>query len=234
LGMDPLMELFYSVSPFVYNMNNPVRFIDPDGRKALDMMTDLDGWFEDMNNNIVWTHHTSQKEMDRAGIEGRFLGEAVVHFKGSHNERLGADGRLTGEGANPARVTIHGIGGPDDIQTHLGMTTPTVSGSSTLNAGEFRAFFQDMATSVYGTAGAISRGIEPALTYRITSLDGTPLRGTRNGRDVTMDGVFLHRTNWGGGARSASRGCPIIDGRSWRRVEEQLGTSANIFLRITR
>ncbi|MCL2414642.1 MAG: DUF6443 domain-containing protein [Bacteroidales bacterium] len=36
-AMDPLMELFYSVSPYVLHMNNPVRFIDPDGRKALDL-----------------------------------------------------------------------------------------------------------------------------------------------------------------------------------------------------
>ncbi|MCL2413110.1 MAG: hypothetical protein FWC98_03120, partial [Bacteroidales bacterium] len=37
LGMDPLMELFYSKSPYVFLNNNPVRFIDPDGRKAIDM-----------------------------------------------------------------------------------------------------------------------------------------------------------------------------------------------------
>ncbi len=30
--MDPLCEKYYSISPFVYCMNNPVMFLDPDGR----------------------------------------------------------------------------------------------------------------------------------------------------------------------------------------------------------
>jgi RHS repeat-associated protein len=32
--IDPLCEKYYSVSPYVYCMNNPVRFIDPDGREV--------------------------------------------------------------------------------------------------------------------------------------------------------------------------------------------------------
>ncbi|MCL2414640.1 MAG: hypothetical protein FWC94_05235 [Bacteroidales bacterium] len=42
LGMDPLMELFYSMSPYTFLGNNPVRFIDPDGRKALDLFDDAE------------------------------------------------------------------------------------------------------------------------------------------------------------------------------------------------
>lgn len=32
--MDPLCENYYNISPYVYCMNNPVKFIDPDGRKG--------------------------------------------------------------------------------------------------------------------------------------------------------------------------------------------------------
>lgn len=31
--MDPLCEKYYSVSPYAYCLNNPVKFVDPDGRK---------------------------------------------------------------------------------------------------------------------------------------------------------------------------------------------------------
>ena len=34
-GIDPLCEKYYSISPYVYCMSNPVRFVDPDGRNPI-------------------------------------------------------------------------------------------------------------------------------------------------------------------------------------------------------
>ena len=33
-SMDPLVEKYYSVSPYAYCLNNPVKYIDPDGMKV--------------------------------------------------------------------------------------------------------------------------------------------------------------------------------------------------------
>jgi RHS repeat-associated protein len=32
---DPLAEMYYGVSPFAYCLNNPVKYIDPDGRNPI-------------------------------------------------------------------------------------------------------------------------------------------------------------------------------------------------------
>lgn len=49
-----------------------------------------------------------------------------------------------------------------------------------------------------------------------------------------MEDIFFHRINWNGKATNSSQGCLIIDARSWRQVEQQLGTSSNIYLLLNR
>ena len=61
-----------------------------------------------------WTEAKSQEEMYGLGIEGAYLGEAVVVFNGYYDEKLGKDGTLTGEGAKAASVTVYGPRGADE------------------------------------------------------------------------------------------------------------------------
>ncbi len=49
-----------------------------------------------------------------------------------------------------------------------------------------------------------------------------------------MTAIFLHRTDWNGRAKKASKGCLIIDGRQWWKVEKQLDKSKNIYIYVTR
>ena len=51
-GVDELAEKYTSVSPYVYCLNNPVRYIDPDGKKAYLYATTLPG------TNIPFATHT--------------------------------------------------------------------------------------------------------------------------------------------------------------------------------
>ena len=225
-SIDPHCESYYSISPYAWCGNNFVNIVDPNGMD----------WYRREDGEVEWTEYKSQKELEENGIQGQYLGEAYIYFEGSEDEHVGEDGTLTGEGAKPAQVTIYGINGENDIATYRGMTTPKSEEYSTLNEDDYLASYQDMATSVYGEAGAIKAGYPPALTYRIKSSDGktTLLKGVKKGKEVTMDGVFLHRTDWNGTARNASKGCPIIDGRQWREVEKQLGKSQNIRIKIVR
>ena len=227
LSVDPLADKYPGISPYAYCAWNPLKYVDPDGRD----------WYEAEDGSIAWTDYKSQQAMDEVKLAGKYLGEAAVIFDGNENECWGTDNTLTGKNANPATVTIYGVNGKDDIQTYRGMTTPQSDSYSTLNAGDYKLYYQDMATSVYGEKGALAHNppIASALTYRITKLDGNEiLNGTKNGQKSTMTSVFMHRTDWNGIANHSSKGCMVIDGRQWRDVQKQLKKSSNIFLRVNR
>jgi RHS repeat-associated protein len=236
LSVDPMASDYPSTSAYAYCGNNPLRLIDPNG----------EDWYEVVNpttqeKEVKWTDYKSQQEMDDNKVQGSYLGEAFVHFQGSKDEKVGKDGTLTGEGAKAAQVTIYGINGKDDIKTYRGLTMSSNSEKySQVASGDYKAYYEDMATSPYGYAGAKKRGIETALTYRVANLDGSknlPIEGGGNNK-VTgkpyLGGIFFHRTDWNGTARKSSQGCPNIDGSQWKDVQKQLGKSSNIRIRITR
>jgi RHS repeat-associated protein len=234
LSVDPLADKYPSMSAFMYCAGNPVVLVDINGME----------WYEVENSEtketeIKWTNFKSQDEMDENGVEGKFLGEAVVVFNGSEDEKLGKDGKLTGEGANPAEVIIYGINGEDDINTYDGLTmTSDPEKYSPIEEGDYNAFYQDMATSPYGSKGG-------TLSYRISKVDGSLVLSTKDkspnidknsenyGKPIKT-GIFFHRTNNNGYAARSSSGCLIVDGRQWKDVEKQLGKSKNIFIRVTR
>ena len=69
ISRDPLFEKYPTFTPYAYCANNPVKFIDPDGRD----------WYEAVNSEtkqkeIKWTDYHSQKEMDDNGVCGKYLG----------------------------------------------------------------------------------------------------------------------------------------------------------------
>ena len=69
LSVDPMADKYPSLSPYAYCANNPVKLVDPDG----------EDWYEIENKEtqqkeIKWTDYNSQEEMDKNGIDGKYLG----------------------------------------------------------------------------------------------------------------------------------------------------------------
>ncbi|MBZ0243682.1 MAG: hypothetical protein K8F24_10740, partial [Bacteroidales bacterium] len=82
------------------------------------------------------------------------------------------------------------------------------------------------------------RGIPGALTYSLSQDGSTNLPvvgGVNKATGKTyMSGAFIHRTDWSGSAKYASKGCLVIDGRQYRRFEKQLGKSMSISVTLRR
>ena len=231
-AQDPLSEKYYGISPYAFCNNNPINFVDPDG---LDWYSYIEKDEDKSQNEYItkyaWTDATSQEELEASGVNGTYLGQAVVIFNGFEDEKLGEDGKLTGEGAKPAEVTIYGINGPGDIASYKGLSVSSdPSKYSMIQEGEYKLFHQQMSESIYG------RG---SLTYRLSNRDGTtrikPVGGVNKYNNKSyMEGIFFHRTDNDGTARKSSKGCLVVDGRSWTSIEKQLGKSNNIYLKLSR
>ena len=133
--------------------------------------------------------------------------------------------------AKAAEVTIYGINGPDDIATYKGLS---VSSNPDIYPmileGDYLLYQQQMSSSIYGTN---------SINYRISTLSGSlnipPVGGYNKATGLQyITDVFFHRTNWNGKASSSSKGCLVINGKDWEKVEKQLGYSQHIYLRLTR
>ncbi len=234
MSVDPLSEMHPEISPYAYCYDNPIRNVDPDGMdwyRTQEAVYNREG--KEVGHKYVYHYVLSEEQFVKQGKAGDYLGEAVVIIKGNYDEHLGHNGRMDDEDASSASVMIYGINGPEDIKYYENKAL-TVSSDPTkysmIESGEYRMFQQQMATSVYKNN---------AMTYRISAPDGSlelnPVGGVNKMTgEKTMTGVFLHRTDWNGNAGKASKGCIIIDARVWRDVEEQLGKSQNIYLKITR
>ena len=89
LSMDPMADKYPNISPYAYCALNPVRLVDPEGMD----------WYEVENKEtgrkeIRWTDYKSQDEMNNNNLSGTYLGERVVLFEGSRDEKLDKDETL--------------------------------------------------------------------------------------------------------------------------------------------
>lgn len=74
--MDPLLEKYYDISPYVYCANNPVRFIDPTGmiwedpQEAERLKRNIDNRITSLNKDIV----RNQDKLDKGGLSEKQIG----------------------------------------------------------------------------------------------------------------------------------------------------------------
>lgn len=87
--MDPLSEKYYSISPYAYCADNPIRYVDPDGL----------GWVgsKGEDGTISWTWDDNVKSMNEAKQAGYFdyLEPGSIIDNGTINGHVGEDGKTS-------------------------------------------------------------------------------------------------------------------------------------------
>ena len=233
LAVDPLAEKHYNISPYVFCGNNPLNYIDPDGQDWYRCKKDRDKEEDEEEQEYdeyeyLWTTATSQAELDRAGINGEYLGAIVVVFDGYYDECVGKNGSIIGEGAKTATVTVYGSNGAEDKQQYVGYTM-------TSNYEIFGAIdngIYDVTYKVPGKGGSIPSNYAVNNAGPVNCLNGInpsppefdPCNGSQK------DGIYIHRTNIGGGIpynlakkSAVSTGCLLIYDGDWQNFSHQIG-----------
>lgn len=227
-AVDPMSEKYYSWSPYIYCINNPIRYVDPIGMD----------WYESNNGAILWTDYTSQKELDDNDIRGRYLGQAHVVFSGSRYAKLGikngGKGYIDGEGAVTANVTVYGPDGKDDITSLTGFTmTSDVEQYGAISEGLFNANYDSK-----GKSGALKSNWTLNNRGEIPTMDNepnlSPYADANYGKPVKT-GIFIHSTNNSGYAgKTVSTGCLLLTPQDFRTFNTEMSGVRKFTVRITR
>ncbi len=228
--LDPLAEKYHSFSPYHYGAGNPILNLDFNGMDwySYNTTTNLENGETINKTEYAYTDYTSQEALTNAGINGTYLGKAVVVFNGSINEKLGEGQNLYGKGAVLADVTVYGPNGKDDINNYKGFTMTS----------DFQKFGA-IDNGVYNV-NYVSPGKSGALSSNYVLNNGEPVN-CLNGENrspkeyspyssTQKNGVYIHRSNnngWAGDNNrkktAVSTGCLLILPKDWNRFCNQIG-----------
>lgn len=131
-GVDPLAEKMPSWSPYVYTFDNPVKFVDPDGREPLDWIRQV------VNGKSTWTYDASIKTTSQATAAG------YSNVEGVYSSATISRGSTLGFGGY--QYELRSTGWVEEVSSgsYISMENDFVTGGGTaINGVQHRPTFAD-------------------------------------------------------------------------------------------
>lgn len=199
MSPDPLSEEFPSYSPYSFCFGNPMKYKDPDGRAAVDVIPP--DWV-DRNGQIVWDEKVTSatdKDLQKGDV---YLGKNVLVGNNNRDTNLN-------EPINSARFDLYlesDKSGP--TASIKGNTIPAdVTKYGTLKEGVYPAEAGHRSKYPNEQAILINGGKElPTVNGNPHNPKGKPVE------EQTLTGVFFHAGNSGRASLSTNAGKPISEG----------------------
>jgi len=144
--------------------------------------------------NLAWDKDATSQQTTKSGE--KYLGKAVVHFKGSRDEKLGEGQNLFGKGAKLADVTVYGPKGENDIEHYKGLTMTSDFGTfGAIDDGDYPVSYRNP-----GKSGALKSNWAINNTDPVNTLDGVNPSPIHPYSDTQKDGIYIHTSNRNGWA----------------------------------
>ena len=237
LSVDPLSAKYPNVSPYAYCNWNPVKNVDLDGMD----------WYETEEGQIKWTKCSSQLEMNKGGINGKYLDKLFVSFDGYLDEQLGIGNNLFTEGAKLATATVYGLT-PNDIESYPAFTmTSDYNAYGAIADGTYVVYNLDDRSGPLNSTYLVNNGDPIDCLNGINPSNINPYSSTQK------NNIWIHRSNNNGDMlpfgkdgkyHPLSTGCLIIaptrsqNGKviqkGWNQFVNQIGSVDTFTIRLKR
>jgi len=204
MTMDPLCEKYYSISPYAYCNNNPVKYIDPDGESWRLTYDRIEG--EVIFTGYEWVDEDKSYDVDGNLLQGLYA--QAIFF--SDNKTFDKD---NGYNIGSSTATVYLADGT--TETYAACTNPSGSDYATVPEGTYHAKV------------GMHKGAYTALRMEDTDGSGRIELGYENpaytdGRTYAV-GINIHKpginnlTGMITKKRPISAGCLLVDINSWNR-----------------